>query len=77
MKLIYIGDFERLKEFGFVKDKYNVIYTYNQNRFTGLRIEVENRRIGLYNSADIIVEKETLCVLYDLIQAGLVNKENK
>lgn len=75
MKLIYTGDFERLKEFGFAKDKYNVIYTYNQNRFTGLRIEVENRRIGLYNSADIIVEKETLCVLYDLIQAGLVKKE--
>ena len=75
MKLIYTGDFERLKEFGFVKDEYNVIYTYQQNRFTGLRIEIETRRIGLYNSADIIVEKETLCVLYDLIQSGLVKKE--
>ena len=27
--------------------------------------------------ADIIVEKETLCVLYDLIQAGLVRKEEE
>lgn len=77
MKLIYTGDFERLKDFGFVKDKYNVIYTYNQNRFTGVRIEIETKRIGLYNSADIIVEKETLCVLYDLIQAGLVRKEEE
>ena len=67
-------DLKELEEFGFIKDNYNVLYNYQQNRFTGIRVEIETRRIGIYNSADIIVEKETLTKLYDLIKADLIEK---
>lgn len=67
-------DLKELEKYGFIKDNYNVLYNYQQNRFTGIRVEIETRRIGIYNSADIIVEKETLTKLYDLIQADLVEK---
>lgn len=67
-------DLKELEKYGFIKDNYNVLYNYQQNRFTGIRVEIETRRIGIYNSADIIVEKETLTKLYDLIKDGLVEK---
>ena len=67
-------DLKELEKFGFIKDNYNVLYNYQQNRFTGIRVEIETRRIGIYNSADIIVEKETLTKLYDLIKADLIEK---
>ena len=67
-------DLKELEKYGFIKDNYNVLYNYQQNRFTGIRVEIETRRIGIYNSADIIVEKETLTKLYDLIKANLVEK---
>ena len=65
---------KELEKYGFIKDNYNVLYNYQQNRFTGIRVEIETRRIGIYNSADIIVEKEILTKLYDLIKDGLVEK---
>ena len=65
---------KEFEPYGFIKDNYNVLYNYQQNRFTGIRVEIETRRIGIYNSADIIVEKETLTKLYDLIKANLVEK---
>lgn len=68
-------ELSELAKYGFIKDNYNVLYNYQQNRFTGIRIEKETRRIGIYNSADIIVEKETLTKLYDLIKDGYVVKE--
>ena len=67
-------DLKELEKYGFIKDNYNVLYNYQQNRFTCIRAEIETRRIGIYNSADIIVEKETLTKLYDLIKADLVEK---
>lgn len=63
-------DMKELEKYGFKFD--NWIYVYEQNKFTGLRVNPCDRRIGLYNSADIIVEKETLVKVYDLIKADLL-----
>ena len=65
-------ELEELEKYKFNFDGW--IYVYGQNRFTGLRVEPRSRRIGLYNSADIIVEKETMNILYDLINDGYVEK---
>lgn len=67
-------DLKELEKFGLKFDGW--IYEYKQNNFTGLRVKSTDRRIGIYNSADIIVEKETLVKLYDLIESKLVEKVN-
>lgn len=67
-------DLKELEKYGFIKERYNVLYLFEENSFTRIRIEIETRRIGFYNSADIIVEKEILDKLYDLIKDGLVEK---
>lgn len=65
-------DLKELEKFGFKFDGW--IYVYEQNEFTGVRINPINRKIGIYNSADIIIDKSTLTVIFDLIKADLVEK---
>lgn len=65
-------DLKELEKLGFRFDGW--IYVYEQNKFTGLRVKSDDRRIGLYNSADIIVDRKTLTILYDLIKADMVEK---
>lgn len=65
MKLIYTGDFDTLERLGFKKD-------------TPLRYKKENLYIGANSkkiflcSVDIV--GDSLCVLFDLIEAKLVEK---
>ena len=65
---------KELEKYGFIEDEFKVQLLYEQNRYTGLRVEKETKKIGLYNSVDIMVEKRTLDILYDLIKDGLVEK---
>ena len=79
MKLIYTGDFERLKDFGFKKINYVNGNVYKYSEVTG-RIELYNIIIGQdkiihYNQTSVYNYLSS--VIYDLIQAGLVKKENK
>ena len=67
-------DLKELEKYGFIEDEFKVRLLYEQNRYTGLRVEKETKKIGLYNSVDIVVEKRTLDILYDLIKDGLVEK---
>ena len=81
MKLIYTGDFERLKDFGFKKEPEKSYYYLSQEDFEifiwitkgydykprGIYIEVNNYSMILSEFG----------ILYDLIQAGLVKKEEE
>ena len=78
MKLIYTGDFEKLEEFGF--EKHPLVYIKNNIRNSGnleenKKIYIDEKTriisigIGLFNT-DI-----ELVPIFDLIQAGLVRKE--
>lgn len=78
MKLIYTGDFERLKEFGFIYNDNVGQYKYCERNIDGatyIYINVWNRKI-LYRQ-DKSNDTYCLSVLYDLIQAELVKKEEK
>lgn len=80
MKLIYTGDFERLKEFGF---EYNEVdcdeFTYKYYAYKPryaievIQIDITSRIIYLCDND----KNEGLIKIYDLIQAGLVKKENR
>lgn len=74
--LKYIGDFERLKEFGFVDNFYstNKFYTKKFNGEVGMICIADSRKIyyKIYHSS--FLEDELLIILFDLIQAGLVEK---
>lgn len=81
MKLIYTGDFERLKEFGMFhnpssevwladKDDQSLIIDENDRE-----IELETVQIGFGNyKLEKAINDKSLSILYDLISAGLVKK---
>lgn len=84
MKLIYTGDFERLKDFGmfyspsskvWLDDKdYQSLRIYENDR--EIELETVEKGFGNYKLAKAINDK-SLSILYDLIQAGLVKKEEE
>ena len=84
MKLIYTGDFERLKEFGMFHNPSSEVWLDDKDYQT-LRIDENDREIeletvekgfGNYKLAKAINDK-SLSILYDLIQSGLVKKEEE
>ena len=81
-ELIYIGDYERLKDFNFVIDSYsnkisNVTYNYYKykpiNSIDVIQIDTRTRIIYMCDNA----RQDGLIKMYELIQAGLVKKEEK
>lgn len=81
-ELIYIGDFERLKDFNFVIDTYSnklTNWTYNYyrykpiNSYDVIQIDTRTRIIYMCDNA----RQDGLIKMYDLIQAGLVKRRNK
>lgn len=78
MKLIYTGDFERLKDFGFeydsnLSDNFEEIYSV-QKEYQKLCILKSDGTIFLYepyNSNAFILKN---IILYDLIKADLLEK---
>lgn len=82
MKLIYTGDFERLKDFGFELDGYNnriYNYTYNYYKYKPINsidvIQIDTRTRIIYMCDNS--KQDGLIKIYDLIQAGLVRKEGR
>lgn len=80
MKLIYIGDFERLKEFEFEYDEFNLAmydYKYWQYKPTNsigvVQIDIKSRIIFMNDN----IKQDGLIKIYDLIQTGLVKKEDE
>ena len=80
MKLIYTGDFERLKDFGFeydecVCDEFTYKYYAYKPRYgiEVIQIDTTSRIIYLCDN----YKNEGLIKIYDLIQAGLVKKEEE
>lgn len=88
MKLIYTGDFERLKDFGFVANYYEdrTVMSYTK------KINWDNDYIYQYyicvderwsDYKELMIETNTqFCgsldeTIYDLIKAGLVKKEEE
>lgn len=67
-------DLKELEKFGFYKEQESDRYIYERNRFLGLRVEHNSRIIGIFSQIDIMIEKGVLAKLFDLIQAGLVEK---
>lgn len=68
-------DLKELEKFGFEKTEYSYIRNYNREDYT-ITIEIEfNRRIYIEND---FYDNDYAClipnVIYDLIQAGLVEK---
>ena len=78
MKLIYTGDFERLKDFGF-ESRTTYYYLYLDNGYSILEIDVycDDNRITIRNDYNEGDEIEIPSVIYDLIQAGIVKKEDE
>ncbi len=82
MKLIYTGDFERLKEFGmfhnpssevWLDDKdYQLLRIYEDDGT--IELETTQTSFGNYKLSEKLNSK-ALSIFYDLIQAGLVRKE--
>lgn len=74
MKLIYTGDFERLKDFGFEPTMKNqqLIYVLKNKYFIDV-VEINVKTREIVNLGD----RYGNVVLYDLIQAGLVKKEEE
>ena len=84
MKLIYTGDFERLKEFGMFHNPSSEVWLddkdYQLLRIDEIdrEIELETIQIGFGNFAlEEKLNNKALSILYDLIQAGLVRKEEE
>ena len=84
MKLIYTGDFERLKDYGmfhnpssevWLDDKdYQLLRIYENDR----TIELETMQTGFGNyELSKKLNSKALSIFYDLIQAGLVKKEEE
>lgn len=77
MKLIYTGDFERLKEFGFEEYEYYYSYGY-ENRELWISIDKKTKEIEINEPfRDVDGEENNIVILYDLIKAGLVKKEEE
>ena len=77
--LKYTGDFDKLKDYGFKKEKRNVGLLLNKIRYVYdnefLEINTYNRKIEHSQFYDVYYE--SLETLYDLIKDGLVIKEEK
>lgn len=78
MKLIYTGDFERLKEFGF--EQRMTYYCLNINKehyFIEINVYYDKSITIIIGNEyyDNYFEYEIPSVIYDLIKAGLVKKE--
>ena len=74
MKPIYTGDFERLKDFGFKKDKFlGYLLLENKNDNWDKVIVAINEKTRVIN----IYVNNTPDEINDLIQAGLVKKEEE
>lgn len=75
MKLIYTGDFERLKEFGFIDEQElcNMNYYYSY-RGLGSKICIGKLTHKIWTEGTLDRE---LIKIYDLIKAGLVKKERE
>ena len=75
MKLIYTGDFERLKEFGF-RDEQELcnmnFYYFYKGQGSKICIGKSTGKIWTEGTLD-----RELIKIYDLIQAGLVKKEEE
>lgn len=72
-------DLKELEKFGFYEifnfNRFRAIYEYkNKNGNNFVIMYVSDREIKLETSKDEIIDKELICKLYDLIQAGLVEK---
>ena len=65
-------DLKELEKFGFKVDRYNLWYEYHtkNNGKDTITINVGNKKIGFYQTYN----GRSYDVLYDLIQAGLVEK---
>ena len=84
MKLIYTGDFEQLKKFGmfynpssevWLDDKdYQLLHIYEDDRT--IELETMQTSFGNYELSEKLNSK-ALSIFYDLIQVGLVRKEEK
>lgn len=81
MKLIYTGDFDKLKDFGFKKEPEKSYYYLTQEDFEifiwitkGYDYKPRCIYIEVNNYSMILSE---FGILYDLIQAGLVRKEEE
>jgi hypothetical protein len=81
--LKYIGDFDKLKDYGFEHTIYkkgiDEDYTYHSGQ-NWIQINVSNREFWCYNStacnsADIT--DEYITTIYDLMYIGLVFKESE
>ena len=81
MKLIYTGDFERLKEFGFEFFENGCGTTgyslFDKNKGFVNIIEKDKEFYNKYDDEKTIPKNIPLELLYDLIQAGLVRKEKE
>ena len=86
MKMIYTGDFERLKELKFNINLYDwYVYYDKSTRFTVIIKPITKELLLKYLEPDIISTSERVSinyqhipeVVYDLIQSGLVKKEDE
>ena len=86
MKLIYTGDFEKLKELNFTINFYDWYVYYDKNtRFNVIIKPITKELLLEYLEPTIIStsERESIYyqhlpeVVYDLIQAGLIKKEEE
>ena len=71
-------DLKELEKFGFIFDNSDGIFRHTERNYQGsasIRIRSWDRRI-LFRQ-DVSTDTECLCVLYDLIQANLVEKVGK
>lgn len=75
MKLIYTGDFERLKEFGFEID-FREWFQF-RDKETGIYVYVMPVSKELRWSVSVTGINGIPTIFYDLIQAGLVKKEDE
>lgn len=65
-------DLKKLEKFGFElkEDSYEYNTCEEEDRFSGFTIDIDDKIINNYSSAS----RKNLDVIYDLIQAGLVEK---
>lgn len=75
MKLIYTGDFEKLKDFGFEVDYREWFQFKDTETNTYVYITPVSREIKWSYYMTLITDVST--IIYDLIQGGLVKKEEE
>lgn len=75
-------DLKELKKFGFKFDNdtgkysFKIIYEYIRGVRGAAEITVQtwDRKIYVWSNTDCVKDERLVCVIYDLIQAGLVEK---